>query len=48
MPVNVLQDLFRKQKGYLDEELDYRKQAMDQAHKVSVILPIMFGLVGSR
>uniref|UniRef100_H2MGV6 Janus kinase and microtubule interacting protein 3 n=1 Tax=Oryzias latipes TaxID=8090 RepID=H2MGV6_ORYLA len=26
-------DLFRKQKGYLDEELDYRKQAMDQAHK---------------
>uniref|UniRef100_A0A3Q2GQW3 Janus kinase and microtubule interacting protein 3 n=1 Tax=Cyprinodon variegatus TaxID=28743 RepID=A0A3Q2GQW3_CYPVA len=26
-------DLFRKQKGYLDEELDYRKQSMDQAHK---------------
>uniref|UniRef100_A0A8D3AMF1 Janus kinase and microtubule-interacting protein C-terminal domain-containing protein n=1 Tax=Scophthalmus maximus TaxID=52904 RepID=A0A8D3AMF1_SCOMX len=26
-------DLFSKQKGYLDEELDYRKQAMDQAHK---------------
>uniref|UniRef100_A0A3B5RA86 Janus kinase and microtubule interacting protein 3 n=1 Tax=Xiphophorus maculatus TaxID=8083 RepID=A0A3B5RA86_XIPMA len=28
-----LQDLFRKQKGYLDEELDFRKQSMDQAHK---------------
>ncbi|XP_047233924.1 janus kinase and microtubule-interacting protein 3 isoform X5 [Girardinichthys multiradiatus] len=26
-------DLFRKQKGYLDEELDFRKQSMDQAHK---------------
>ncbi|KAM8889193.1 janus kinase and microtubule-interacting protein 3 isoform 3-T7 [Synchiropus picturatus] len=26
-------DLFRKQKGYLDEELDYRKQMMDEAHK---------------
>ncbi|XP_021108900.1 janus kinase and microtubule-interacting protein 3 isoform X9 [Heterocephalus glaber] len=26
-------DLFSKQKGYLDEELDYRKQALDQAHK---------------
>ncbi|XP_072228870.1 janus kinase and microtubule-interacting protein 3 isoform X4 [Leuresthes tenuis] len=25
--------LFSKQKGYLDEELDYRKQSMDQAHK---------------
>ncbi|XP_078135328.1 janus kinase and microtubule-interacting protein 3 isoform X5 [Sander vitreus] len=25
-------DLFSKQKGYLDEELDYRKQSMDQAH----------------
>ncbi|XP_030630054.1 janus kinase and microtubule-interacting protein 3 isoform X2 [Chanos chanos] len=24
---------FSKQKGYLDEELDYRKQSMDQAHK---------------
>lgn len=30
------QDLFRTQKGYLDEELDFRKQSMDQAHKVSV------------
>ncbi|XP_060951041.1 janus kinase and microtubule-interacting protein 3 isoform X12 [Limanda limanda] len=27
-------DLFSKQKGYLDEELDYRKQSMDQAHKM--------------
>uniref|UniRef100_A0A8C4HD47 Janus kinase and microtubule-interacting protein C-terminal domain-containing protein n=1 Tax=Dicentrarchus labrax TaxID=13489 RepID=A0A8C4HD47_DICLA len=26
-------DMFSKQKGYLDEELDYRKQSMDQAHK---------------
>ncbi|XP_045898985.1 janus kinase and microtubule-interacting protein 3-like [Micropterus dolomieu] len=28
-------DLFSKQKGYLDEELDYRKQSMDQAHKAA-------------
>ncbi|XP_029701044.1 janus kinase and microtubule-interacting protein 3 isoform X2 [Takifugu rubripes] len=26
-------ELFSKQKGYLDEELDYRKLSMDQAHK---------------
>ncbi|XP_071466781.1 janus kinase and microtubule-interacting protein 3 isoform X16 [Marmota flaviventris] len=26
-------ELFSKQKGYLDEELDYRKQALDHAHK---------------
>ncbi|XP_028332116.1 janus kinase and microtubule-interacting protein 3 [Gouania willdenowi] len=26
-------DRFSKQKGYLDEELDYRKQNMDQAHQ---------------
>lgn len=32
---SVFQELFSKQKGYLDEELDYRKQALDQAHKVS-------------
>ncbi|XP_069850243.1 janus kinase and microtubule-interacting protein 1 isoform X4 [Dipodomys merriami] len=25
-------DLFSRQKGYLEEELDYRKQALDQAH----------------
>lgn len=31
----MFQELFSKQKGYLDEELDYRKQALDQAHKVS-------------
>nr|XP_049607104.1 janus kinase and microtubule-interacting protein 3-like [Syngnathus scovelli] len=28
-------DMFCKQKGYLDEELDFRKRSMDQAHKVS-------------
>nr|XP_049583058.1 janus kinase and microtubule-interacting protein 3-like [Syngnathus scovelli]XP_049583059.1 janus kinase and microtubule-interacting protein 3-like [Syngnathus scovelli] len=28
-------DMFCKQKGYLDEELDFRKCSMDQAHKVS-------------
>ncbi|KAG8505825.1 Janus kinase and microtubule-interacting protein 1 [Galemys pyrenaicus] len=27
-------DLFSRQKGYLEEELDYRKQALDQAHLV--------------
>ncbi|XP_077136235.1 janus kinase and microtubule-interacting protein 1 isoform X7 [Ranitomeya variabilis] len=27
-----LRELFSKQKGYLEEELDYRKQALDQAH----------------
>ncbi|XP_068507194.1 janus kinase and microtubule-interacting protein 3-like [Syngnathus scovelli] len=26
-------DMFCKQKGYLDEELDFRKSSMDQAHK---------------
>ncbi|XP_059388759.1 janus kinase and microtubule-interacting protein 3-like isoform X14 [Carassius carassius] len=26
-------ELFSKQKGYLDEELDYRKQSLDHAHK---------------
>ncbi|XP_046710355.1 janus kinase and microtubule-interacting protein 3 isoform X7 [Silurus meridionalis] len=26
-------ELFSKQKGYLDDELDYRKQSMDQANK---------------
>ncbi|XP_068508146.1 janus kinase and microtubule-interacting protein 3-like isoform X2 [Syngnathus scovelli] len=28
-------DMFCNQKGYLDEELDFRKRSMDQAHKVS-------------
>lgn len=32
--LSVFQELFSKQKGYLDEELDYRKQALDHAHKV--------------
>lgn len=30
-------DLFSTQKGYLDEELDYRKQSLDQAHKVRTV-----------
>ncbi|KAG9346102.1 hypothetical protein JZ751_007920, partial [Albula glossodonta] len=33
MDIESEKDLFSKQKGYLDEELDYRKQSMDQAHK---------------
>lgn len=33
----VFQELFSKQKGYLDEELDYRKQCLDQAHKVKAV-----------
>lgn len=28
------QDLFSRQKGYLEEELDYRKEALDQAYLV--------------
>lgn len=36
--VLLFQELFSKQKGYLDEELDYRKQALDQAHKVRDVL----------
>lgn len=36
----VFQELFSKQKGYLDEELDYRKQCLDQAHKVSTARPV--------
>lgn len=30
----VFQDLFSRQKGYLEEELDYRKEALDQAYLV--------------
>lgn len=30
--------MFCKQKGYLEEELDYRKQALDQAYMVSVCM----------
>uniref|UniRef100_A0A5F8G1N5 Janus kinase and microtubule interacting protein 3 n=1 Tax=Monodelphis domestica TaxID=13616 RepID=A0A5F8G1N5_MONDO len=33
-------ELFSKQKGYLDEELDYRKQSLDQAHKVKAKIPL--------
>lgn len=33
-PVLCPQELFSKQKGYLDDELDFRKQSLDQAHKV--------------
>lgn len=32
----LLQELFSKQKGFLEEELDYRKQALDQAYMVGV------------
>ncbi|KAL2078544.1 hypothetical protein ACEWY4_026229 [Coilia grayii] len=33
LDIECEKDLFSKQKGYLDEELDYRKQSVDQAHK---------------
>ncbi|XP_034096516.1 janus kinase and microtubule-interacting protein 3 isoform X2 [Gymnodraco acuticeps] len=33
LDIETEKDLFSRQKGYLDEELDYRKQSMDQAHK---------------
>ncbi|XP_065408247.1 janus kinase and microtubule-interacting protein 3 isoform X23 [Chrysemys picta bellii] len=33
--------LFSKQKGYLDDELDYRKQSLDQAHKQILELEAM-------
>ncbi|KAF3845501.1 hypothetical protein F7725_008664, partial [Dissostichus mawsoni] len=33
LDIETEKNLFSKQKGYLDEELDYRKQSMDQAHK---------------
>ncbi|GAB5578893.1 janus kinase and microtubule-interacting protein 3 isoform X2 [Prionailurus iriomotensis] len=33
-------ELFSKQKGYLDEELDYRKQSLDQAHRAQHILEL--------
>lgn len=45
---SVFQELFSKQKGYLHEELDYRKQALDQAHKVSGIRPRSPGGDGER
>nr|XP_021152723.1 janus kinase and microtubule-interacting protein 3 isoform X7 [Columba livia] len=34
-------ELFSKQKGYLDEELDFRKQSLDQAHKQILELEAM-------
>ncbi|XP_043407693.1 janus kinase and microtubule-interacting protein 3 isoform X24 [Lepidochelys kempii] len=34
-------ELFSKQKGYLDDELDYRKQSLDQAHKQILELEAM-------
>jgi hypothetical protein len=30
----LFQDQFSKQKGFMEEELDYRKQALDQAYMV--------------
>ncbi|KAL7869538.1 hypothetical protein AOLI_G00135260 [Acnodon oligacanthus] len=33
LDIECEKELFSKQKGYLDEELDYRKQSMDQANK---------------
>lgn len=30
----LFQDLFSRQKGYLEQELDYRKEALDQAYLV--------------
>ncbi|XP_052368408.1 janus kinase and microtubule-interacting protein 3-like isoform X2 [Oncorhynchus keta] len=33
MDIESEKHVFSKQKGYLDEELDYRKQSMAQAHK---------------
>ncbi|XP_006877370.1 PREDICTED: janus kinase and microtubule-interacting protein 1 isoform X2 [Chrysochloris asiatica] len=32
MDLEKEKDLFSRQKGYLEEELDYRKEALDQAH----------------
>lgn len=39
-----LQDLFSKQKGFLEEELDYRKQALDQAYMVWSLEPYELSL----
>ncbi|XP_068610309.1 janus kinase and microtubule-interacting protein 3 [Brachionichthys hirsutus] len=33
LDIEAEKDRFSKQKGYLDEELDFRKQSMDRAHK---------------
>uniref|UniRef100_A0AAX7U908 Janus kinase and microtubule-interacting protein C-terminal domain-containing protein n=1 Tax=Astatotilapia calliptera TaxID=8154 RepID=A0AAX7U908_ASTCA len=37
MDLEIEMEMFCKQKGYLEEELDYRKQALDQAYMVGVI-----------
>lgn len=43
------QEMFCKQKGYLEEELDYRKQALDQAYMVRVCLSVLpSGCVAGR
>uniref|UniRef100_A0A7N6A046 Janus kinase and microtubule-interacting protein C-terminal domain-containing protein n=1 Tax=Anabas testudineus TaxID=64144 RepID=A0A7N6A046_ANATE len=36
MDLEIEMEMFCKQKGYLEEELDYRKQALDQAYMVGV------------
>lgn len=36
--------MFCKQKGYLEEELDYRKQALDQAYMVGVGFVVYYKL----
>lgn len=41
-PEYSVQEMFCKQKGYLEEELDYRKQALDQAYMVCVYLCAMY------
>lgn len=41
--------MFCKQKGYLEEELDYRKQALDQAYMVSVFMHVyMYHFLGPK
>ncbi|NWW79612.1 JKIP3 protein, partial [Climacteris rufus] len=40
-PLLAPQELFSKQKGYLDDELDFRKQSLDQAHKQILELEAM-------
>uniref|UniRef100_A0A8C7ZKH4 Janus kinase and microtubule interacting protein 2 n=1 Tax=Oryzias sinensis TaxID=183150 RepID=A0A8C7ZKH4_9TELE len=35
MDLQIEMEMFCKQKGYLEEELDYRKQALDQAYMVN-------------
>uniref|UniRef100_A0A8C2ZXA2 Janus kinase and microtubule interacting protein 2 n=1 Tax=Cyclopterus lumpus TaxID=8103 RepID=A0A8C2ZXA2_CYCLU len=42
MDLEIEMEMFCKQKGYLEEELDYRKQAMDQAYMVRVCLCVVY------